>query len=323
MKKWFLAAVLLPLLGHAQSTVTISGHINTTAPTLVEDFSDYEYFSRHTMERSFIPDSNGNFSITFPLSAPNYFRIHRNVLYLTPGDQVTADLDQVYNTKSKFSGDGAAANNYLDKIAFPKAGSYLNAGQYLYPDPVRTLDTILSFARVRRSELDRLTGVSPEFKRLEKARIQADVLVSIEAAPGYLVFATRAETQDLANAFRLIAEPVVKDYSHGFLDTSFMKLEVYRDVMEDLLKENPENEAARQIKDWKKVRTLISDMSNIGDKPELEAMKTKFAEIRTKGYHDAGLSYLSSLLSFGNGDYAEDITCYSPKGKRIQLSSLK
>ena len=89
------------------------------------------------------------------------------------------------NQEATFSGIGAEANNYMKKRLFPKGGSFLEAGRYVRADFVRTKVTVDSLAEERRNELAGLKKVSPEFKKMEEARITADVVNSYISYASY------------------------------------------------------------------------------------------------------------------------------------------
>src|SRR5258705_10258825 len=90
---WTFSAAL-----SAQQTkyvVSLKGKLkNFSNQVEVEDMSDLQYLLPPTNERMILPDTNGNFSITFKLGSPNYFRIGRNQLYLTPGDNMEVFIDK-------------------------------------------------------------------------------------------------------------------------------------------------------------------------------------------------------------------------------------
>lgn len=326
-KKMLLLSFLLPgMAGMAQSTVTLSGHVkNVNNLLVVEDFSEFEYLHQRDVNPVFLPDSTGAFTLTFPLSAPNYFRIGRNVLYLSPGDHLQMDIDTKNQENSMFSGDGAAANNYLRNTPFPKAGSYIDAGSRIYPAPETTVDSLLAIAQRRRSELDALTGVTTEFKRLEAARIKADVLNSIQAIPSYLyTFRGHQYNDEYIREFNTLVEPLVASYSRNFIDASLMKLLVYRDAVNMILKQpHAASPDEQQIRDWLKADAVVYDMQSVKDKAGLNVFRSSLNKLNNEAYRKSALAYLDYLQQFGIGDPAVDFTCRDLDGNPVQLSSLK
>ena len=347
----------------AQKSVTISGQlIHFSNQVLVEDMSEYQYLRSPTPDRIIIPDSTGKFEITFTLGSPNYFRIGRNILYLTPDDKLTTTIDKDNPTKSEFRGIGAAANNYLVNTPFPKGGSFLEAGKNLKPTPAETLQIILDEANKRSQQLAAVTQVSPEFIRLEQARIKADVLCSFAAVTSYAKFSKKlASPDDYIKAFNTLAAPMKTQYEKGFIDASLLKLVVYRDLAEDMVKDfatsastqpivdyyktnNKLDKASRErdnskiavnqqffaelinvqkIKDYYTASELIEKMSRESEKAKLVNYSKSVDSIHTLGYREALKEYLKNLLAFGKGDLAADFTAIDISGRKVSLISLK
>src|SRR6202012_2251740 len=93
-------------------TVTLSGKLlNFSNQVQIEDMSEFQYLDVPSADKIIIPDSTGNFNITFALNEPNYFRVGRNILYLIPGDKMQVIIDKNDPNKSSFTGVGAEANN--------------------------------------------------------------------------------------------------------------------------------------------------------------------------------------------------------------------
>src|ERR1700753_4019857 len=127
-----LLLVVVQVASAQTKPVTLSGKlINFSNQVQVEDMSEFQYLDVASADRLIIPDSTGKFDITFNLSGPNYFRVGRNILYLTPGDNMQVMIDKNDPNKGSFTGEGAAANNYLRGTPFPKGGSFLEAGKKL------------------------------------------------------------------------------------------------------------------------------------------------------------------------------------------------
>jgi thiol-disulfide isomerase/thioredoxin len=314
-------------LAQAQSTVTLSGHIkNAGNMVIVNDFSEFELINRPAPEHTFIPDSNGNFTITFKLTAPNYFRIARNKLYLTPGDNIKCEIDGKNQEFGQFSGVGGEACNYLTHVPFPKAGSYISAARYLYQSPVITMDTIIIHATESKKELAQLKNVSAEFKKMEAVRIDCDLLNSISGAQTYIPFfnlATRGQSnEDFNRTMRAIAAPVL-DANPIPMDASLLKIEVYRDIIADLVKNKPVTEEVQKIQDWLTASKIVREMDKISDKKNLSAFESSVAAIKTPLYRQAAQNHLKAIQDFGKGDFAVDVTCINNGLKRVLLSSLR
>ena len=333
MKRFFLKLLslsifLFPLSIAAQTakTVTIKGILkNFSSQVVIEDLSDMQYLLPPTAERMVIPDANGNFQITFKLAAPNYFRLGRNILYLSPGDDLTVNVDQKNPMVGDFKGKGSQANMFLRATPFPKAGSYMEAGKNAKPTPKETIDFIFSAAALRKKELDELKGVTPEFKRLEAARIKADTINSLLG--GRIQFYRPKISVDALKVYETeyqkLSEEAINQINKNFVDFSLMKLVVYRDIAEDLTKYSSNKTDILKINDWTKSSDLVSSMNKVTDKNELKKFSAEIELIKTTQYHNALKQRLDGLLKFGKGDTAVDFTAVDLKGNPVNLASLK
>lgn len=192
-------------------------------------------------------DENGYFDTIIELKKPEYFSISRNTLYLTPGDDLELVITE-NNQEATFSGIGAEANNYMKKRLFPKGGSFLEAGRYVRADFARTKASVDSLAEGRRNELAGLKKVSPEFKKMEEARITADVVNSYISYASYrkdVRFDWQAyqqatpeeqekineEQQKLRDAHLTLIAPELNRWYKTLTDTLFLNVAVVRDVL--------------------------------------------------------------------------------------------
>ena len=307
------------------STVSIKGQLkNFSNQVEIEDLSDLQYIQPPTNERMIVPDTAGNFKIKFPVQSPNYFRLGRNILYLSPGDNLEVFIDKNDPRLAKFKGQGSAANLYLRNTPFPKGGSFMEAGRNAKRTAHKTIDTILQIAASRRKELDTVKNVSAEFKRLEYARIKADLVNSLRS--GQSSYRPRISKDSLVTyteEYTKLVQAVIDQNVKGFVDASLMKLVVYRDITDDVLKQEGNKKDIQQIQDWIAAYKLNNEMKKISDKQELKSFDAKIAGIRTKTYHDALVKSLQNLLKFGKGDIAKDFTAVDMNGNKITLGSLK
>ena len=136
----------------------------------------------------------------------------------------------------------------MKKRLFPKGGSFLEAGRYVRADFARTKATVDSLADGRRNELAGLKKVSPEFKKMEEARITADVVNSYISYASYrkdvrfdwqaYQQATREEQekineeqQRLRDAHLMAIAPELNRLYKTLTDTLFLNVAVVRDVL--------------------------------------------------------------------------------------------
>ena len=292
----------------------------------IEDMSEYQYLLPPTAERVIIPDTAGHFKIRFQLQSPGYFRLGRNILYLSPGDTLQVFIDKADPRKAIFKGHGEIANSYLKFTPFPKGGSYMEAGSKAQRTAEGTIDVLIAAASFRTKQLDSIRSkVTPEFFRLETARIKADLINSFHAG-NISFYRPRKMGQDSLDSYTKTyaakSESMSKAYSNGFVDASLLKLVVYRDLVEELSQQPGSKKDIQQMHDWIKATDLTEEMKKINDKKQLTVCKARVDSIQTLSYKNAVLTNLKSLLQFGKGDKAVDFTAIDNTGKLVTLSSL-
>ncbi len=179
-------------------------------------------------------DPNGNVDTILILTEPTYFNIARNTIYLTPGDDLTFKISDV-NTDAEFQGKGAEANNYMKNRLFSKSGSFLNAGKNIREDLASTIRVVDSLAEVRMHQLETLINVSDEFKKLEEARIKADVINSYIYYANYSkLFAGVAKREEMLaiwNDFTTSIAPDIIPKIQEIMNEEFLDVAVVRDVI--------------------------------------------------------------------------------------------
>lgn len=179
-------------------------------------------------------DSEGRFDTIVNLDQPEYYSISRNTLYLTPGDEMTIKVTNL-NDEAEFIGKGAIANTYMKKRLFPKGGSFLNAGENVKNDFASTKALVDSLAVIRLNELNALDSVSDEFKALEKARINADVINSYISYAWYSDIMENVKSDEEAVAemkvFAQSIAPEVNELYKEVADDKYLDVAVVRDVL--------------------------------------------------------------------------------------------
>ena len=315
----------IALMAQVKNQVHLSGKLkNFSNQVEVEDMSDLQYLLPPVTDRVIVPDTAGNFSVRFTLTQPNYFRLGRNILYLSPGDQLEVFIDKNNPVLGQFRGKGSAPNLYLRNTPFPKGGSFVEAGRKIQKSAAATIDTILKIAKARQAELDTFKGITKEFRRLETARVRADLINSLLAGQNsYRPRISADSLKQYLEAYRLLAEPLVARQAAGFMDASFMKLVVYRDICNEVLKYDGPAKDRAQINDWLSATSLVGEIKKLSDKNQLKTYKAKVAAVKTPAYQSALQKTLDNLLRFGKGDPAVDFTAVDLDGKKVNLSSLK
>jgi thiol-disulfide isomerase/thioredoxin len=294
----------------------------------VEDFSEFQYLKPTSPDRMIHADTAGLFSVTFEIDEPNYFRIGRNVLYISPGDDLDATLELANGANGIFKGIGAEANNYLRETPFPKGGSYLNAGRAITTNIYETLKNINEEMDRRINDLQQLTNVSEEFKRLEHMRIKADVFNTLDKLQGYSYLLdkkmSKDSLQDYRNVFLQIYNLLIPTLKQDFIDASLLKLTVYRDIAYALIKDLPEsNVEASKIREWQKTSMISSKLERGVTNDQLEEIKKSIDSLTLIPYKNALYDKIEIKSEFKSGSVATDFTAEDMNGKLVNLSSLK
>ncbi len=313
----------------AKGVARLKGKVLNFGSTVVlNDFSETQNITPSSFNRQVEIYKDSIIELEVPLKAPAYFRIGRNKLYLSPGDNLEFIIDNNRADFAVFKGKGSAINTYMKDVPFPKAGSFLEAGRNLKATPDLMLKFILSAAKERNRQLTSLKGVSQEFVRLEKARNRADIIKSILAVPAYSysIFKDKPkEDQESYNKeFKRISDPVKDSLLKNFFDPSLLQVEVYRDIDSylDITKAKPSD--LQIFHDWQKANNIArSIIKPLSDKSKIPSIKLVVDSIKTKKYRDILHLLLAEKMKFGEGDTAIDFTVNNTDGTTTNLSSLK
>jgi len=322
-----LCSACFSLSASAQSDiVTIQGnllHFNNKVQ--IEDMSEFKHLTLPNDERTFIPDQNGHFSISFKLSQPNYFRLGRNILYLSPGDQLITTIDRDNPARAQFSGRGAEANLYLRGTPFPHGGSYLDAGTNLKADVSQTVSFIESAGGERQKQLNKLENVTPQFQKYESARIKADMLNAIIMMKDYFPIMRHMSDSEKPALYAQIAKaigPFQTKYGQDLVDPEYLKLEVFSMIADNIVYKTNSTLQAGKINDWLHAADIADHIQHLSNKKEIEALLPQIGAIADPAYRKAVMDTYNTLMKFGNGDSAIDFAMYTVDGKPVHLSDF-
>lgn len=309
--------------------VKISGKaINFNNSVEVEDMTEFKDISLSSNERIFIPDSNQNFSIQFKIAIPAYYRIGRNIIYISPGDDIKASIDWKNPTKAIFSGSRQIENTYLKLTPFPKAGSFLDGETGIQSSISKTIDYILTKSKERSQQLDSIRRmVSPDFYRLESVRIKADIINSFMSIPIYYSWVHKTSTDSaliIQQQRDSLTKPIIAKLSKGLVDPLHLKLVVYRDVLNTILQNQPSTFSIPQkINDWFKASSIKQKAITLNNKNDLIALYKGIDSINTDVYKNAIASTIAQLTQLNQGDPAIDILFTNTDNQTIPLSNFK
>ena len=291
----------------------------------LEDMSELKDLTSDNLISLIKSDSNGNFSIKFILKEANYFRLGRNIMYLSPNDNLNVIIDASNPANSYFKGIGEFANDFLKNTAFPKGGSYLEAGDNIKNSIEETMVEILKIANARKTNLHNQKKISLEFEYLEEARINCDILNSIKYLFMYYS-ATHKLPKDSIPIIKEKCKNLDSIYTAKFkkklLNPKFLKLVVYRDILHSIM--NDSNSIfSPQIKDYFRAKRIKKILDTTFLKPDFLKLQVQLKEIITYKYKKILSNEIERKLKFNNGDTALDLELKTYADKVKRLSEFK
>ena len=322
-----IACISLSAQG-TKGKVILTGSVrNFNNQVEVEDMSEMKDLLLSDPARFFVPDSAGNFRISFALSTPNYFRLGRNILYLSPGDSLHLFVDYKNPKLAVFAGKHAGENEYLRETPFPKGGSFLNAGELTRSTIDSTVLLVEEEAAKRKKSLASFQNLNKEFVRLETARINADILNSFFNTFVYHTFKYRLSkdsSQAYLKVWKELIKPYQNKYNKNFIDPSLLKLAVYRNVLEELIAaEKQDSKPLQQVKEWMEAYELGDKLKTAGDRETKLSLEPKIKVLSNPAYREALQNTLTRVLQLSNGDMAVDFTAIDINNKPAHLADLK
>jgi len=301
--------------------------INAKNEIQVEDMSELKELKLPDSLRLLQIDSTGNISISFKLQKPNYFRIGRNILYLSPGDSLLMNIDYNNSENSTFHGKNAEINEYLKSTPFPKAGSFLEAGDNIRATLKETINLIILKSKSRSIFLDSFKNVSPKIRQLEKARIKADLINSLIYVDFYFPYIHKF-SEDSAIQFRKkskkIIDPYLRYYCKDFINGDFLKIAVYRTVLSEIIKRNTKNtNQFEPVQQWLNATVLFQKIKEINKNEDNSKIKYEIKKIINKDYQSCLLAAFEKVVQFNIGDNAIDFDMVNYDGEVVPISKYK
>lgn len=312
----------------AQSTATIYGTISDMAGKKVDMTYDNDLNLLGTSRDQMLDvDSAGNFSLTFPLDRPSFFRLRRNTIYLSPGDNLKANLTSS-NLDAVFEGTSQELNTYMKKRLFPKGGSFLGnigrANLSLGFDAIKF--KIDSLATLRRVELANVKEASPAFKDLEQARITADVINSYQSYLFYYNGGDKFKDDGNQVAFKTSLLPIITPLLQSINEDKYMDVAVVRDVLSKVY----DDSIYKQTIELKpRIKTLFqaSEYADILDRKfteqDLNNIDSYLGQLPVGDIRDELQKKRNSVDILSKGHVATDLKLATPDGKEVLLSSYK
>jgi thiol-disulfide isomerase/thioredoxin len=309
--------------------VTISGTaINFNNQIQVVNFSDAANFLLPDLERTFVPDSAGKFSISFTVDKPGYFRMGRNVLFLSPGDSLDVYIDYRFAEKADFKGRGAEANAYLKYTTFPKGGSFLRAGDEIKNDYEGTVQNVLAIAKQREQDLINCKNITGQFRTFEAGRIKADLINSLWYIRIYYEDVVKGDTARLfKEEYDKKAIALIKEYSFDFYNAELLNIEVYRNILDIIERDSPKVSGKvndqKRIRDWIYADEVATRLKRSSNKDSIRVLLKVIDKVATSSYRSLLKNIYSKQMAFGNGDVAKNFMAYSKSNEKVSLNQYK
>lgn len=306
--------------------VFLSGIIkNSTNQMQVIDASAEGELSYPDTKRTFVPDSNGNFSISFELDKPCYFLLGFNLLYLSPNDHLKITIDAINPEKAQFKGDHEAENNYLKSSPHSQSASFLDGGSNIKPTIKKTVDTILIMAKDREKLLNSYSHLSLEFKTLEKAHLKADVINSLKNLPFFYHHMNHIQKDSICyydEACKKAAKPYLDQYSKNFINSRYLELLAYRAILSYLLDNDTiPSKSSIEIEDYQRAKAINGKAMMAKDKAAVTELKPALKEIINPSYKSIVSNRIDELLKFGKGDTALDFMAMTINEQPVNLKA--
>ncbi|WP_329903930.1 TlpA disulfide reductase family protein [Porphyromonas pogonae] len=324
--------VLLP--GHCQSKTPeaiISGKLQGFGKIpLLMPINDLSKFELNDSEKIAIEvDDNGNFTLKVPLKHPAYFRLGRNILYLSPNDNLQIEVNYEDPAVGVFKGKGSEANDYLKATPFPKAGSFLFGGINIQKDLPSTLEYVLQQGKNREQDLLARKNLSKEFIDMEKARIKADIVNSLgDNLLAYYFYKTgkpESEIPKMREEIAKLSDHTINTYVKDFANSKYLQLEVYQDIVPLIIKGNQAgNPEVKTLTQWYKASEIFYDLTGFDNKADVKKYgQDKFKQITSDKYRKTLEKVYENLVAFGDGDNALNFTAMDINGKEQRLDQFK
>lgn len=215
---------------------------------------------------------------------------------------------------------------------FPKGGSYLKGGRNIRGDFEETKALVDSLAEIRRNELSQLDSVSEEFKMLESARIQADVLNSYFSYVSYANIYSREDSRETMqqkyNDFMQKAAPYAKAIYPSLMDEKLLNVAVVRDVLHNLFdKENVSWTEGLDIpartRELYEAYNYISLLRRQADKATVDSVETFAASMQQPDFANELKLKVEQVARLLPGKPAFDIKMTDIEGNTHRLSEFK
>jgi Thiol-disulfide isomerase and thioredoxins len=278
------------------------------------------------------------FDTTLTLPAAGYYGIFQNystfenLLYLTPGDNLEVHFDAKNGVKTAYKGKGAEANQYLAGFSIyfygNSGGSFLKGGlNDKGGDLELTKQVVDSLALVQLKKLEGISGLSADFRKMERARIFAHLANTYS---GYFFHQKGLDMDNVAagkKKFFSKIRPYIEHISKEFMSDSCIDQPDVREVMKRcVVKDSILAVSPSSNSNVYEYLTLLSLKNAIEEECSTEIVAKATSTLGTfknKNLADNLRESIRSVERLLKGNIAYDIMLETPDGKVAKLSDYK
>ncbi|MCT4601906.1 MAG: TlpA family protein disulfide reductase [Marinifilum sp.] len=285
-------------------------------------------------------DEKNRFEVSFELEEPTYYRLGRNTLYLSPGDDIQLFCDFKNPKAGKFTGKGAEACLYLRTKPFPKGGSFMNSAMLKdKPSYEEVLKRINNEVKERLVILKETPNLSDLFRKLERGRVMFSAANSLLSYPSYdcLDFVVKEITseEELENKLKYELEKLKKEVGDYFDksikayiseggDADFLQIEVYRYICKSCVELLGEENVDNEVLDFIKTRELLDKLSRNGPVLEVLEKKQKMNNLlKGNQYKKIVEKVFKEYDALLPGKPAPELLLSNREGEEVKLSDFK
>jgi Thiol-disulfide isomerase and thioredoxins len=279
-------------------------------------------------------NSKGDFDTTFTLGAPCYYKVWKNTIYLTPGDDLEINFDLENPLNTQFKGIGSTANTYLVGRNTDFLGK---KGANAKPTFEQTKPTIDSIVNIRQKELLLVQGLTPAF--IEDAK---KMLIANQASNyiSYFMYSKYYNKETKYSDFEAV-EKSLKQYMQSIIGT-IKPLLVEELLPDNRLVDNPDvvsvisdcvkygNLDLASYPQWSECISLLLFQNKFDIESEKKVTSELVAEAKAKlasltdEEFKRGLSKrIEKISKLVQGTSVADMQLVDTKGKKVKLSDFK
>ncbi|MFH0896325.1 MAG: TlpA disulfide reductase family protein [Bacteroidota bacterium] len=239
MKKILLLILVLSSAGiFAQKTASLKGTLkNFSRDIYLEDNSA----TGALLSTKYLLGKVGtkDFTYTLNLEKPGYYKIGKNYLFISPGDNIECALDFSDRMAATFKGSAIDANQYLALLPMQNGGSFLDNGKWMKNIQGKAAFDSIQNKKARLAnkllELKKKKSITESFYQNESSRLTFEMLNSLMNFTPYYGYINQGMDPALISTITVKADSIFEKTVNSGLNNisgeANMELEIFRQVM--------------------------------------------------------------------------------------------